>query len=199
MKTERYAMVEIHAFGDGMRKLFEGVAEVFASMGVTDTDVLDKAASQWNNRHPEKTNQEKMEAESNKTSDTSTDETAVENSVAGSQEATGTGTDNKGTPEPENKDNAESEAPTASKAEPKSETIAEEKSAKKPKKVEKAEKPAKASVTQDDITAIIVQKIKKDRSNNEKIGGLLRVYGAARVSELPEEKYEAFLTDISAI
>ena len=55
------------------------------------------------------------------------------------------------------------------------------------------------TVTQDDITKIIVQKLKKDRSNNEKIGAILKTYGVAKVSELPAAKYEAFLTDISQL
>jgi hypothetical protein len=50
-----------------------------------------------------------------------------------------------------------------------------------------------------DITKIIVQKLKKDRSNNEKIGAILKTYGVAKVSELPAEKYEAFLTDLSQL
>lgn len=62
----------------------------------------------------------------------------------------------------------------------------------------KEETPA-PSVTQDDITKIIVQKLKKDRSNNEKIGAILKAYGVAKVSELPTEKYEAFLTDLSQL
>ena len=56
-----------------------------------------------------------------------------------------------------------------------------------------------SSVSLDDITKIIVQKIKKDRSNNEKIGQILKTYGVLKVSELPEEKYEAFLTDLSQL
>lgn len=64
----------------------------------------------------------------------------------------------------------------------------------------KAEDTASApSVTLDDITRIIVQKIKKDRGNNVKIGSILKTYGAAKVSELPAEKYEAFLTDLAAL
>jgi hypothetical protein len=55
------------------------------------------------------------------------------------------------------------------------------------------------SVTQDDITKIIVHKLKKDRSNDEKIGAILGTYGVAKVSELPAEKYEAFLTDLSQL
>lgn len=55
------------------------------------------------------------------------------------------------------------------------------------------------SVTIDDITKIIVQKIKKSRSNNEKIGAILKTYGVSKVGDLPKTKYEAFLTDLSAI
>jgi hypothetical protein len=69
-----------------------------------------------------------------------------------------------------------------------------------PQKEEPKEKASTApSVTQDDITKIIVQKLKKDRSNNEKIGAILGTYGVAKVSELPAEKYEAFLTDLSQL
>ena len=64
----------------------------------------------------------------------------------------------------------------------------------------KADKKAAAlSLTADDITKIIVQKLKKDRSNNEKIGAILKTYGVAKVSELAEAQYEAFLTDLSAL
>ena len=64
--------------------------------------------------------------------------------------------------------------------------------------------PAPASdqtqtVTVYDITKIIVRKVKQDRTNNEKIGAILKTYGVARVSELPTAKYEAFLTDISQL
>ena len=55
------------------------------------------------------------------------------------------------------------------------------------------------SITQDDITKIIVQKLKKDRTNNEKIGAILKTYGVTKVSELPTDKYEAFLTDLSQL
>ena len=54
-------------------------------------------------------------------------------------------------------------------------------------------------VTIDDITKIIVQKIKQNRKNHEAIGSILKTYGVAKVSELPVEKYEAFLTDLAAI
>lgn len=67
-------------------------------------------------------------------------------------------------------------------------------------KSKETEKPQPAStVTADDITKIIVQKIKQNRSNSEKIGSILKTYGAVKVSELPADKYEAFLTDVSQL
>ena len=60
----------------------------------------------------------------------------------------------------------------------------------------KTETPA---VTIDDITKVIVAKIKQKRSNNEAIGKLLATYKVQKVSELKPEQYEAFLTDISQI
>ena len=64
---------------------------------------------------------------------------------------------------------------------------------------ETPEKPAAVTVTADDITKVIVRKIKQDRSNNEKIASILKTYGVAKVSDLPTGKYEAFLTDISQL
>ena len=59
--------------------------------------------------------------------------------------------------------------------------------------------PAPAAITKDDLIRIIVRKIKLDRANNELIGAILKSYGVSRVSDLPDEKYEAFLTDLTQI
>ena len=60
------------------------------------------------------------------------------------------------------------------------------------------EQPA-VNISKDDITSVIVAKIKQKRSNNEKIGQLLKTYGVGQLSELPASKYEAFLADISQL
>ena len=89
----------------------------------------------------------------------------------------------------------EEKAAAEGKAAGATEPMAEEKTAE-----EKTETDAPAtSITADDITKVIVGKIKQNRSNSDKIGSLLKTYGAARVSELPAPKYEAFLTDISQL
>ena len=63
---------------------------------------------------------------------------------------------------------------------------------------EKAEKAA-VSVTPNDITRIIVRKIKQNKENNEKILMILKTYGVERVSDLKPEQYEAFVTDLAAL
>jgi len=56
------------------------------------------------------------------------------------------------------------------------------------------------SITPDDITKVIVAKIKADRKNSAKIKKMLKEkYRADKVSQLKPEHYEAFLTDISGV
>lgn len=45
-----------------------------------------------------------------------------------------------------------------------------------------AETQSAVTITKDEITAVIVAKIKKKRDNNEKIGQLLKTYGVAQLS-----------------
>lgn len=77
------------------------------------------------------------------------------------------------------------------------ETTEQPKKEEKPMQEEKQQ--STSTVTADDITKIIVQKIKQNRSNSEKIGSILKTYGAVKVSELSADKYEAFLTDVSQL
>ncbi len=66
-----------------------------------------------------------------------------------------------------------------------------------PKKA--ATKKEKTALTADDLIRVVTQKIKKDRSNKDKVLALLKSYGAAKVSDVPADKYEAFLTDLSQL
>lgn len=78
-------------------------------------------------------------------------------------------------------------------------TSQKEESPDKPTEPPAEQKPQVPILTKDDITSVIVAKIKQKRSNNEKIGQLLKAYGVGALSDLPAEKYEAFLTDISQL
>jgi hypothetical protein len=68
---------------------------------------------------------------------------------------------------------------------------------KKKTAAKKQEQPAE--LTADDLIRVVTQKIKKDRGNKEKVLSLLKSYGAAKVSDIPQDKYEAFLTDLSQL
>ena len=81
----------------------------------------------------------------------------------------------------------------------KEDTSQEDEAPDKPAEPPAEQKPRVPILTKDDITSVIVAKIKQKRSNNEKIGQLLKAYGVDALSDLPAEKYEAFLTDISQL
>lgn len=67
------------------------------------------------------------------------------------------------------------------------------------KKAAAKKKPEQTELTADDLIRVVTQKIKKNRSNKEKVLALLKSYGAAKVSDIPPDKYEAFLTDVSQL
>ena len=86
------------------------------------------------------------------------------------------------------------------KAEPPDKALGADKPTEPPAETPPAQQKSRVPIlTKDDITSVIVAKIKQKRSNNEKIGQLLKAYGVGALSDLPAEKYEAFLTDISQL
>lgn len=74
----------------------------------------------------------------------------------------------------------------------------------KPEEKTKKKAPAKkqepvSELTADDLIKVVTGKIKQNRANKDKILALLKSYGAAKVSDIPQEQYEAFLTDVSQL
>lgn len=63
-----------------------------------------------------------------------------------------------------------------------------------PKK--KQEQPTE--LTADDLIKVVTGKIKQNRANKDKVLALLKSYGAAKVSDIPQDKYEASSTRWSA-
>ena len=59
--------------------------------------------------------------------------------------------------------------------------------------------PAKSSITLDDITKVIVEKIKQDRGNRERIEAIVHEYGVSVISQLDEANYEAFLAELASL
>ena len=79
-------------------------------------------------------------------------------------------------------------------------TEPEEKPKEQPKKKAAAKKQEPESeLTADDLIKVVTGKIKQNRANKDKVLALLKSYGAAKVSDIPQDKYEAFLTDVSQL
>ena len=164
-------LVDGKLLGQGLKTAFTGIAMVFDSLGASEASSEIKAA-------------QKAQA-------------AVDSSSS---------VVNTGNPDTTEKEEAEEELPFAPEpveaAKPgKSEEPMKSAEQDKPAEPEKLKTPSPTtpSITIDDITKVIVAKIKKKRDNNAKIGSLLKTYGVDKVSGLPPEKYEAFLTDISEL
>ncbi|HRU98046.1 MAG TPA: hypothetical protein P5092_11530 [Ruminococcus sp.] len=68
-----------------------------------------------------------------------------------------------------------------------------------PKKKAKTKKQEQTALTADDLIKVVTGKIKQNRANKDKVLALLKSYGAAKVSDIPQDKYEAFLTDVSQL
>ena len=57
-----------------------------------------------------------------------------------------------------------------------------------------------STLTFDDLTKIIVQKIEKNRANNERIQQILNnKFSVAKVKELAQDRYEEFVNDIAEL
>ena len=56
-----------------------------------------------------------------------------------------------------------------------------------------------AVITADDLLKVAAQKITTNRKNSPKIKSLLTSYGCSAISQLPEDKREAFLNDLAQL
>ena len=59
------------------------------------------------------------------------------------------------------------------------------------KKAAPKKKQEQTTLTADDLIRVVTQKIKQNRANKDKVLALLKSYGAAKVSDIPQDKYEA--------
>ena len=174
--AEQLITVDARKLGQGLKTTFEGVALVFDSLGVdAGFDIEEKKSTKA--KPAQEVKDEAEDAVIDATADT-----AGEGDTSSDDSASSDTSENEVVEEP---------------AEEKSR--AEEEKVKEPEKTETAKTAAVPTISLDDVTKIIVQKIKQNRSNNEKIGQILKTYGVAKVGELDPSKYEAFLTDLSEL
>ena len=55
------------------------------------------------------------------------------------------------------------------------------------------------TLTADDISKVVIQKIKQDRAKGPAIGALLKNYGADHIGKLATEHYESFMTEVAQL
>ena len=194
-KAEPRQLVTVDArkLGQGLKTTFEGVALVFDALGVEaelpgigEVPVVEPGGMESKNgkddkRYNGKNAAEKTENDTGTVTDTSvkvpSDEVAKVNTEQLDEDGDEVGQDSADIGEVETLEDTATEAGL------------------KPEK----EVTSASTVTQDDVTKVIVQKIKQDRGNNAKIGQILKTYGVSKVGELPASQYEAFLTDLAAL
>ena len=192
--------VDVGKLSTGLALTFKGVTAVFESLGA-DTVPGFGTASALEGEKPEEAPLETAEGKiarksakkDAKAADVAADDNAVDTANA-TETVADTAEDSEATVEAV-------ETTEANNTEAKAETSSEE-----PEKADKAVeagKPGKAAggspFTLNDIMKIAAQKMAKDAAVTEKIGALVKTYGVSTLKELPEEKFEAFMTDLTQI
>ena len=192
-KTGQMVTVDAHKLGQGLKSTFEGVAMVFDSIGVEAGFQIEEKPEKPIAVNAKETKTEKGErggkinvsekpAVETMTPDEDPTQYVEDGTEAGAEDvAEDTAGDDVDDGDSDRSDNPVDDSDAISEAE------------------ETKEVPAVPSVSMDDVTKIIVQKIKQDRSNTQTIRQILRKYGTEKVSELKPAKYEAFLTDIAVL
>ncbi len=179
---EQLITVDAGKLSHGLKATFEGVAMIFDSLGVdAGFDVTEKEEDKAGKKSAGRAKEDKAVEPVPEMKD-EVEEPAAE--TAGNDAAA---VDAGKTAPDAVMDPAVEESDEATETEPE-----------KHKNPENPENSAPA-ISLDDVTKIIVQKIKQDRGNNQKIGQILKTYGVAKVGELDPKKYEAFLTDLAAL
>ena len=162
-------LVNPQKLSQGLTRTFEGISIIFASLG-SKLDVTDLTG-------------QALQVAEEKAKTTATAKQGMAESIK-STEAVEKAEQSPQSEQAKTSEQARSPEPT--------------KPAKLSESAEQAE-PAKSSISLDDITKVIVEKIKQDRSNREKIEAIVHNYGVSVISQLAESKYESFLAELASL
>ena len=162
-------LVNPQKLSQGLTRTFEGISIIFASLG-SKLDVTDLTG-------------QALQVAEEKAKTTATAKQGMAESIK-STEAVEKAEQSPQSEQAKTSEQARSPEPT--------------KPAKLSESAEQAE-PAKSSISLDDITKVIVEKIKQDRGNREKIEAIVHNYGVSVISQLAESKYESFLAELASL
>ena len=162
-------LVNPQKLSQGLTRTFEGISIIFASLG-SKLDVTDLTG-------------QALQVAEEKAKTTATAKQGMAESIKSTESA-----------EKAEQSSQSEQAKTSEQAQSPEPT----KPAKLSESAEQAE-PAKSSISLDDITKVIVEKIKQDRGNREKIEAIVHNYGVSVISQLAESKYESFLAELASL
>ena len=194
INANRIVHVDLGRLSEGLALTFKGVTEVFESLGADEVPGFGTVSTLEGETAPVEAVDDKVPED--KTPDDKTGKKSTKRDAADTVEDTPEGSQmtSEGVESAE-VDNSEAKAKTASEEPNKAENdVAVEKD-----KAEKTDKASGSAFTLNDIMKIAAQKMAKDAKVTEKIGALVKTYGVATLKELPEEKFEAFMTDLTQI
>ena len=187
--------VNLGKFTEGIGTVFTGVLQMLESIDAKSAEKLLDSIRKEENEVPF---DEDASGDTGTTGDPGDPGATGATGTAGATDATGTAgdigrADRAGVP-------AE-KGTAAEKAADVSETGEGGRSGKETKAAKTAKTGDKNStdISLDDLTKIIVRKLKQDRANNGKIEAILKSYGVERVCELPQEQYESFITEVATL
>ena len=170
-------LVNPQKLSQGLTRTFEGISIIFASLG-SKLDVTD-----LNGRVTQIAEDKATAKETETVTVTAKQATAESIKSTESVEKAEKSTQSEQT---ETSEHAQAQSPEPATA------------SKSAEQTEQAE-PTKSSITLDDITKVIVEKIKQDRNNREKIEAIVHNYGVSVISQLAESKYESFLAELASL
>ena len=166
-------LIDAHKLSRGLKKTFEGISIIFDSLGINDEELLVSTSLA-------------PSASSMGTADTANAATSDDNAQT-TAEINAEKKRNEGRNEAGQSENSGT-----------SEAVEKVEQSVQVAQSEEAEE-ANSSITYDDITKIIVEKIKQDTANNKKIEAIVNNYGVSVVSQLPKSKYEAFMAELASL
>ena len=187
-------LIDVHKLSRGLKKTFEGISIIFDSLGINNEDLIMFKSSTMSASSASSASARIADTE---TADAATSAVNTQTTVEVSA--------GKKLNEAEQSENSETSG-TADAART-VETLDQPAQVAQATQVAQAEGTKEASeaeevnssITYDDLTKIIVEKIKQDPANNQKIEAVVNSYGVSMVSQLPKSKYEAFMTELASL
>ena len=193
-------LIDVHKLSRGLKKTFEGISIIFDSLGINNEDLImfkssTMSASSASSASARIADTETADAATSAVNTQTTVEVSAGKKLNEAEQSENSGTsgtaDAAGIVETLDQPAQVAQATQVAQA-------AQAEGTEEMSEAEEAEE-ANSSITYDDLTKIIVEKIKQDPANNQKIEAVVNSYGVSMVSQLPKSKYEAFMAELASL